>query len=979
MKDASRDGERLTTFGPYRLEKRIGQGGMGKVYRARHRELDRLSALKILPKSFAAEERTRKRFFHEIRTMARLAHPNLITIYDGGEERGLPYFAMELLHGPNLRDWMDTHGRATPAETFWLGAQILNALEALHGEGILHRDLKPSNVCVEPDGRVVVLDYGLALDDRLTRLTGSLELVGTGRYLPPESLRGARPTPAWDLHLWGELVWELLAGRFLWDGDSPPEVFRAKLERTAAPLPPELAVPPDLAAVVARCLEADPAARFADVPTLRVALVEALGTLDLHPGRFCPTPSPVYLSAIHPCPAPHRDGDAPSSPAPHRDGDAPSTKGMPRSDAAVPPTAGNTAPVSTRPRSRGTRIVAALAGLLAGLVILVAALRPTSPPGVRLVHAGLHEARFSLRATPDTELVWILFSEGRRLDGGRSRTDDEGKASLALRGLAAGNAYRLVVQTGHDAGRELPFETVSLRVLEGLRVRRGPDFLECSLRISPPLGCTFSAVYHDPAAPWSIRRSAPTSDVPRVLLPGMPRRKGLPRRTRIDVTVEDETVQSWEGVLSPPTVLRSFEDLDSIPRMEMHRSHAIVSDQLVGGDRAGWIQAVSLETIGDVTGRRPPLAWAFSPRAEVEDRDAEAGRAQIATGAWRDKVIAVVSGAPLRLFCLDPRARSRSFAKIRGAPTAESLPGAFPETSRSSRRLLSPEGSMPLVPAAGEWSLELGGKGMATTAVLVQGDTAFFGIETQEGCRIFRVDLEGRRPAGCDVAGMVPRGEIWAMANEILLPLRRIGHRSQGVLSGWEASDLSPRFRLAVRNDDPLASPLVSARGDRFFFCDGRQAWALARLDRSTGLRRPRPEAGEWESTRNYWAMALLHRDGLLWMVQVAPREGFFSKKANLNLICVDDSDPAKILSTEPIPQFTMDGAGNLHAYRLGRREGRIWVQVGRGLYGVGEATGMLEDHVPIPYRPDRAPSFHDGDVFLAASDLRLVRIALFP
>ena len=74
-----------------------------------------------------------------------------------------------------------------------------------------------------------------------------------------------------------------------------------------------------------------------------------------------------------------------------------------------------------------------------------------------------------------------------------------------------------------------------------------------------------------------------------------------------------------------------------------------------------------------------------------------------------------------------------------------------------------------------------------------------------------------------------------------------------------------------------------------------------------------------------------------------------------------------------------MDGAGNLHAYRLGRRNGRVWMQVGRGLYGVNEETGVLEDHVPIPYRPDRAPIFHEGNVYLAASDLRLVRIALFP
>ncbi len=259
---------------PYDIQAAIGAGGMGEVYSARDARLGRDVAIKILPASFSSDPDRLRRFAQEARAAAALSHPNILSIFDIGDERGAPYVVSELLEGETLRDRL-RGGALSSRKAIEYGQQIARGLAAAHEKGIVHRDLKPENIFVTTDGRVKILDFGLA---KLTRpeesdgsgatvtqhiATDAGTVMGTVGYMSPEQVRGKSADARSDIFAFGAILYEMLSGKRAFHGDSPADTMSAILKEE----PPELTetnrnVSPALERIVRHCLEKNPAERF---------------------------------------------------------------------------------------------------------------------------------------------------------------------------------------------------------------------------------------------------------------------------------------------------------------------------------------------------------------------------------------------------------------------------------------------------------------------------------------------------------------------------------------------------------------------------------------------------------------------------------------------------------------------------------------------------------------------------------------------
>lgn len=270
------------TLGHYHIDEKIGEGGMGVVYRARDEYLNRDVALKVLSEHLLADAAGRGRLLQEARAVSPLNHPNICTIHEVGEENGEFYIVMEFIEGQPLSSLIGTTG--LPAESVLrYGTQIADALAHAHDRGIVHRDLKSSNIMITPDGRAKVLDFGLArriatqADDEATRSLKSVEaaggLSGTIPYMAPEILRGEPGDYRSDLWALGVVLYETASAQLPFRGRTAFEVSSAILHELPAPLPSR--IPPGIWTVAQRCLTKDPALRYQRASEVRAALETA--------------------------------------------------------------------------------------------------------------------------------------------------------------------------------------------------------------------------------------------------------------------------------------------------------------------------------------------------------------------------------------------------------------------------------------------------------------------------------------------------------------------------------------------------------------------------------------------------------------------------------------------------------------------------------------------------------------------------------
>jgi len=266
--------------GRYRVERRLGSGGMAEVFLARDTTLGRLVAVKVLHERFADDEQFLARFHREARAAAALNHPNVVAIHDRGGSAGSSYIVMEYVPGETVKELVQRAGRLSPAAARVIELDLLAALQAAHDRGIVHRDVTAQNVLLTEDGRVKVTDFGIARFGSST-LTSTGVVMGTSRYLSPEQARGEPTDERSDLYSAGVVLFEMLTGRLPFEGDNDLAIA-LRHANEPAPSPTALApdLPPALDAFVGRALRKDPAQRFQTAREFAAALT----ALDLVAG-----------------------------------------------------------------------------------------------------------------------------------------------------------------------------------------------------------------------------------------------------------------------------------------------------------------------------------------------------------------------------------------------------------------------------------------------------------------------------------------------------------------------------------------------------------------------------------------------------------------------------------------------------------------------------------------------------------------------
>ncbi len=283
------DGMIGQSLGHFEILAKLGEGGTGVVYKARDSHLDRLVAIKVLPSDRVADPDRRRRFVQEAKAASALNHPGIITIHDIAQHNGIDFIAMEYVEGHTLDHLIQRRGLPV-GEAIGYAVQMADALAAAHAAGIVHRDLKPANVVVAANGRVKVLDFGLAkLIDRV-QLAGDGDaptmtlsgpatdrgvVVGTVAYMAPEQASGAQVDARADIFSFGAVLYEMVTGRRAFHGDSPLGTLTAVMREEPTPLRQLLAdIPPELERVVTRCLRKDPERRWQSMADVKVALRE---------------------------------------------------------------------------------------------------------------------------------------------------------------------------------------------------------------------------------------------------------------------------------------------------------------------------------------------------------------------------------------------------------------------------------------------------------------------------------------------------------------------------------------------------------------------------------------------------------------------------------------------------------------------------------------------------------------------------------
>jgi eukaryotic-like serine/threonine-protein kinase len=248
----------------YEITRLLGQGGMGAVYQATDRELERQVALKVIRTDMAANPEILRRFKQELLLARQITHKNVIRIFDLGQSDGIRFLTMEYIEGEDLQSVLRRKKKLEPAEAANIMSQVCRALEAAHAEGVIHRDLKPQNIMMDKSGRAYVMDFGIARSMLSSGMTQTGALIGTPDYMSPEQAKGLPLDARSDLFSLGIIFYELLSGQTPFNADTTMGKLWKRTNETARPLGElDKTIPPALSDIVRKCLEIDPQKRFA--------------------------------------------------------------------------------------------------------------------------------------------------------------------------------------------------------------------------------------------------------------------------------------------------------------------------------------------------------------------------------------------------------------------------------------------------------------------------------------------------------------------------------------------------------------------------------------------------------------------------------------------------------------------------------------------------------------------------------------------
>ncbi|MGQ9532416.1 MAG: protein kinase domain-containing protein [Desulfotomaculales bacterium] len=261
----------------YEIIEQLGGGGMAVVYKARDRFLGRLVTVKVLRPEYTSDPDFVRRFRREAQAVASLSHPNIVSIYDVGQEDGIHYLVMEYVGGESLKDLIQRCGPLEPEYAADIARQVCRALEHAHARQIVHRDVKPHNILLTPEGRAKLTDFGIARELHTGTITYADGIIGTAHYLPPEQVSGGPVGPQGDLYSLGVVLYEMLTGQVPFAGDTPVAVA-LKHVREEIPSLAAHGLPGELARIVARATAKDPARRYRRAAEMEQDLA---GFLDL--------------------------------------------------------------------------------------------------------------------------------------------------------------------------------------------------------------------------------------------------------------------------------------------------------------------------------------------------------------------------------------------------------------------------------------------------------------------------------------------------------------------------------------------------------------------------------------------------------------------------------------------------------------------------------------------------------------------------
>ncbi|MGH2657282.1 MAG: Stk1 family PASTA domain-containing Ser/Thr kinase [Actinomycetota bacterium] len=272
----SEERPRRVLAGRYEIASLLGQGGMARVFRGTDRVLDRTVAVKVLSPQFADDDQFVARFRREAQAAAGLNHPNIVGVYDTGDQGDVHFIVMEYVEGRTLRDVIRGDGPLLPERAAEIGEAVARALSSAHQAGLVHRDIKPGNIMLTREGEVKVMDFGIARTSTGDTLTQTAAILGTASYLSPEQAQGLSVDTRSDIYSLGCVLYEMLTGRAPFIGDSPVAI--AYMHVKEDPVPPSRLnqdVPPTLDSVVLKCMAKNPANRYETAEELRADLERA--------------------------------------------------------------------------------------------------------------------------------------------------------------------------------------------------------------------------------------------------------------------------------------------------------------------------------------------------------------------------------------------------------------------------------------------------------------------------------------------------------------------------------------------------------------------------------------------------------------------------------------------------------------------------------------------------------------------------------